>query len=448
MELLMRRRHLGAVAFLVALTLAACSRDVDEPTFDSPFDPDSPSVGEGYELQASVAGDNVLLSWRNVTGRVGFPPGDSLLTSSYRVDHGIDGLDPTTRATGLTYTTAPSLGQPLLAQHRDYVPETVNTYRVQGLGVVGDDGESVSLVPSTIVSVDAPLEVIPSNGTNEAPSLTVDFDVRSGVSTAVEFALDEGITESVQSFDLEPGVRRTVSFAIRPFDSASGTQTVFYRSSRGEVGSIELEVGFDPGFEPFSGVRIAGTRNVAVDDTVLYRVGGEGVVAAFVRTRELVVQPGDAPPDTIVTDLLTIADLDAPFRLPLDAPSARDNETTSWTFSLDAVSELGFATRRSLFLDEAGPITEPGLTVVDDDGVVSEREITLQLAAGDAGEFLLSENADFTGAVWRDFTEEVAFTLSEGAGEKTLFVAYRNDFVDEIGVASTSVLYLPPPDAR
>lgn len=447
MELLSARRTAGIVVGLSVLLLASCSSDVDEPTFDNPFDPSSPNAGAAYELNATVIGDVVQLTWANVKEVNGFPvPGDSLsLLLTYFVNHATGGAEPTALATGIAVPTAPTLTAPILVQHVDYVPETVNSYRV----------ESAGIVRSPVVSVDAPLAVVLTDRADGVQSLDVSIDVRSGVSTGVEIALDADFTEGLESFDLEPGVRRTVSYEIPPFGSESATLTLYHRGttggSSGATGSIEVTADFDPEFVEDTGVRLIDGLRVAVDDTVRYRAEGEGITGITVFGRRITTSGGmPAVADTVITELFTVADVAAPFSLPLDDPAARDDESTNWTFLFDAESELGFTDRTTVFIDEASEITSNAVTVVDPDGdgVVEQREIVLELTADGAGEFMVSEDPTFAGAVWRDFADMIDFVLSDGLGPKTIYVAYRNDFAPTAKTASASITYLTPPATR
>ncbi|MFH1287582.1 MAG: right-handed parallel beta-helix repeat-containing protein [bacterium] len=52
-------------------------------------------------------------------------------------------------------------------------------------------------------------------------------------------------------------------------------------------------------------------------------------------------------------------------------------------------------------------------------------EITLSMEAKGASEVLLSESPDFKDAIWQDFTPEKKFILSQGDGEKIIYVRYK-----------------------
>lgn len=439
MDVLILKRAVVALALLAGL--AACSRDVDPPDNSNPFDPNSPDAGEGWNLTASVAGDSVVVTWRNILpDQTGFETGTDTALTSYTLLHSVgDPDDVDTPASGLRYAE-PSAGEPIRATHFDYDPERVNHYRVRAEGVV--------VVPSDVVAVDAPLVVRTASGTGLARSLEVPFVVRSGVSTQVEFSFDGSFTDPL-SFDITPGVRTEIELPIPPFEDAADTLRVDYRGrSSGGLGPIDgvtLRPRFEPQFGPVTGVVPSLERrgSVAVDDTVTYVANGPGVL-------DVVVQVSD-PADTTGTERITVAEPDdpyVPFRLPLEF--GFDEEAEQWTFDLLAESELGFSTVSVVQFLRAGPVGTPNVSVVDSAGVTTQREVLVTSVVTEAGEMLLSESPDFTGATWRAYADTVAFTLSEGLGEKTVYAGFRNDFHPgfRVGVTSTVLVDSLPPVPR
>lgn len=441
MDVLMRSRWL-VLGAAVAVTLAACSKDVDAPAFDNPFDPDSPTAGEAYSLNAVTSGDAIQLQWANVLGLDGFPAADSSLgVGQYIVLHGTGGAAPTDQLgrNDVKFVIAPVAGQALLAEHLTYVPETVNSYKIRSIS-------QLDYVDSKVVQVDAPLEFRTVVGTNVAAALDVDFLVRTGVSEMVDVALDADFTVALDSVEVTPGTLTRFTYTIAPFTGPSGVVEVFYRgrtaSSTGAVASIELSPGFTPRIEPASGIWAASaTQFFAVDDTVSFVANGEGVESLTV----FVVD------DTLRVDLFTVGDPALPFVLPLDDERAfvrnTADEQTGWSFGVAAASELGFETERTITFSLPDSVSGASITVdeASEVGIVTTREVTVSLAAEDVGEFRLSENADFSGSVWRDFVESTPFTLSAGAGEKTLYAAFRNDFTTPVAVTLVRVAYVPPP---
>ena len=439
MDVLILKRAVVVLALLAGL--AACSRDVDAPDNSNPFDPDSPDVGSGWQIAASVAGDSVVVTWRNVLpDQTSFETGTDTALTSYTLLHSVgDPDDVDTPATGLRYAE-PLPGEPIRATHFDFDPERINYYRVRPEGVV--------VVPSDVVAVDAPLVVRTASGTPQARSLDVPFLVRSGVSTQVEFSFD-GSFDDPATFDITPGVRTEVDVPIPPFDDAADTLRVRYRGRSstgiGPVAGVTLRPRFEPQFQPVSGVFPSLERqgSVAVDDTVTYVATGPGVV-------DVVVQVSD-PADTTGTDRIVVAEPDdpyVPFRLPLEF--GFDEEAEQWTFELLADSELGFSTVSIVQFLRAGPVGTPNVSVVDSAGVTTRRTVTVAALVTEAGEMLLSESPDFAAADWRAYSDTVAFTLSEGLGEKTIFAGFRNDFdpTFRVGTARTVLVDSLPPVPR
>jgi len=54
-----------------------------------------------------------------------------------------------------------------------------------------------------------------------------------------------------------------------------------------------------------------------------------------------------------------------------------------------------------------------------------------------------SENSGFTGALWQDYADSASFTLSSGAGAKTVYAKFMNDFEVESGVVSDQIAPSP-----
>ena len=449
MDLLIRRGGL-VLALAIAVGIAACSRDTDPPTFDNPFDPESPNAGEGYDLRAVVVGDAVQLTWFNVREQTGFPTDDSTLVDVYTIRHGTGTGEPTEQATGLVYPVAPAIGADILANHLDYLPEAVNTYRVQAdAEPVTDSGGNVigldTYVPSRVVSVDAPLALTTPSGRFVAPSLDVPFRVRSGISTDVEFAVDAAFSVRDTILPIEPGVATEVTYRIVPFGAADDTLRVFFRgrtaASVGAARSVTITPEFDPGVQPQSGVRLNATRQaVAVDSTVVYRATGEGVTGVTLQ-----IPVAEADP----IDLFTLDAPDDPIVLPLDDARALNADSTAWNFQLAIDSELGFLRTSALTVRKAGPVTGASIAFTDEDGVTNERAVEVQVTAEAAGEMIFSERPDFAGASWRTFAAVDTVVLSEEFGEKTVYAGFRNAFDPGFVVTTATILLVPdePPAA-
>lgn len=73
------------------------------------------------------------------------------------------------------------------------------------------------------------------------------------------------------------------------------------------------------------------------------------------------------------------------------------------------------------------------------DQYTRDNDVKLALEATDAVEMIISENSDFSGANWEDYTSIKSFTLSTGDGIKTVYVKYRDEAGNETGVVNDSI---------
>ncbi|PIS04796.1 MAG: hypothetical protein COT81_04585 [Candidatus Buchananbacteria bacterium CG10_big_fil_rev_8_21_14_0_10_42_9] len=70
------------------------------------------------------------------------------------------------------------------------------------------------------------------------------------------------------------------------------------------------------------------------------------------------------------------------------------------------------------------------------------RTVALSLNAVSASQMIISNNSDFTGASFESFQKTKTWVLSEGAGEKTVYVKFRSVSGGESAVVSDKITYL------
>ncbi|MBU1121998.1 MAG: PQQ-binding-like beta-propeller repeat protein [Candidatus Omnitrophica bacterium] len=81
------------------------------------------------------------------------------------------------------------------------------------------------------------------------------------------------------------------------------------------------------------------------------------------------------------------------------------------------------------------------------EGYTDEREVTLVFWSQDAFKRMVSEDSDFTDADWQDYSEREQFTLSQGEGEKTIYVKFQDAEGNETAVISKEIIVdTTPPD--
>ncbi len=87
---------------------------------------------------------------------------------------------------------------------------------------------------------------------------------------------------------------------------------------------------------------------------------------------------------------------------------------------------------RNLLFTPAVTVSAATLQVVGGIETTADPQIQLVSVADGAGEMVISEDPAFSGTTWTAFADTTTFTLSPGAGEKTIFARYRNAF-DPVG---------------
>ncbi|MCK9556226.1 alpha/beta hydrolase, partial [bacterium] len=87
-------------------------------------------------------------------------------------------------------------------------------------------------------------------------------------------------------------------------------------------------------------------------------------------------------------------------------------------------------------------ISNPSVSISEGDYTVSPN-INLNLSCSNAAEMMISEDPDFAGAGWEDYSTEKAWTLSAGYSEKVVYVKFRNA-VYESEVVFDGIIYFDP----
>lgn len=84
--------------------------------------------------------------------------------------------------------------------------------------------------------------------------------------------------------------------------------------------------------------------------------------------------------------------------------------------------------------------TNPSISINAGGAQTRNREVTLTLGATNATMMTISENSNFTDAVWENFASSKTFTLSESLGNKTVYVKYKSSTGNESSVVNDSIV--------
>jgi hypothetical protein len=93
-------------------------------------------------------------------------------------------------------------------------------------------------------------------------------------------------------------------------------------------------------------------------------------------------------------------------------------------------------------LVDAQPPVDARVSINSDQKVTTERsgQVKLTLAIRGGSEMKVSEQASFAGAEWQPFKPALTWALSEGQGEKTVYVKYRDQAQNESEVAMDKII--------
>jgi hypothetical protein len=309
--------------------------------------------------------------------------------------------------------------------HRDFSAESVNYYRVQGT-------TSKPLLVSDPVAIDVPATVSPVGGKLTTSTRFVELQVRTGVADLVEISNDIGF-ETSTTFSVVPGGTTLLFWTLPTIEANSQKLTVHHRAIHsgnvGPAGSIEFTARFAPTVQPISGQRFSSlvTATVVVETDVVFQGAGAGLLTVSL-----------VDPDSVITVLEHPL---APFTIEVPAGST---EPRTWQAVLGG--DFGVQVTQNLVLTPAVDIGEASVSVLEGETTTSE-DVTLIVEVDGAGEAIFSEAVDFAGAGWQAYADTVAFTLSPGAGQKSIYAAFRNPFTSTVPTARVDITVLEPPAA-
>lgn len=110
-----------------------------------------------------------------------------------------------------------------------------------------------------------------------------------------------------------------------------------------------------------------------------------------------------------------------------------------YTIRLRAVDEEGDEGVAKVYIKikQVLPPQNPAITIPQ---YTNTRNITLTLSAEGATEMIISEDPNFADSQWEPYATTKQFTLSEGDGQKTIYVKYRNQKGKETQPVSASIV--------
>ena len=289
---------------------------------------------------------------------------------------------------------------------------------------------------------------------------TVYFKVKNsnGESLAVSDRITFNTLPVVTSFEINSGAADTVSRTVTLSNTASGGLTHYMASeSPGFVGAswqvytalptFILSEGYGEKTVYFK-VKNAYGESEAVSDGIIYNelpavtafLINNGATDASSRTVTLNNAATGSPTECMASESSDFSD------------GVWQTYTVAPSFTLskgDGGKTVYFKVRNvhanSAVVSDGITLRElPAVTLFRINGGVAKttsRTITLNnTATGSPTEYLASESASFTGAVWQAYSVAPAFTLSEGSGEKTVYFKVKNANGESAAVSDSILL--------
>ncbi len=390
---------LGAIGS-VALCLPGCAEDPPRPTFDNPFDPNTPGGADPLQLRATYADGKVTLTWTPIAGHgiETYVVYWVYLANSYELAR----LDASNGE--MTYVV------------QDPVPNAVNQYLVRALDASGS-GAAISHVVPAEIAVPPILRLVPPATSvrsrrvdlvvRSARGVYVQVDTSRSFATAVEAAIRPDSTAVFASFDLGPrpsAAARCTVFARAELSGAAGGQDATWSP----VGKLVVSISFNPTI-----LRPDSTSTVAEPWTDLV-ISHAAAGVQSVRFAASEARLADAPwrPGAPLVERVALLDTPAP-----------------QTLHAELLSEFGFTRRTTLELvgDDLGGAGFALL--VPANRVSPTRRIAISCDAV-ATEMRISQYPDFRDAPWRPYADSYEISLQGEPGLFQIFAWFRNHWYE------------------
>ena len=120
--------------------------------------------------------------------------------------------------------------------------------------------------------------------------------------------------------------------------------------------------------------------------------------------------------------------------------------TTTITFTQTVVITAGTTSRGCAVGGGGG--SQPssvGISINNGAAETSSRNVTLQLAANDATEMIISNDLSFSDATWEPYAASKSWTLTEGLGVKRVYVNYRTQTGSSLPISAVITLVAASP---
>lgn len=406
-------RRIPVFIFLLAaaglILLAGCETKPTAPTFDNPFDVDSPAGGDPFNLLATYSSGKITLIWTH-------PADYGIIT--YEVLH-----SPTYFGEyfSIGSVEAPASGNALFT-YEDVTPTSNHYFKVQGFDEAGGFTATSTIAPTSLTT--PALVVVGDDGSRTTASRHIVLNITVSQGDSLRLS-QRGVPDSELVIAAgDSMVPVAVPWDLGEVDSSDTTLTVAVvpqmSTSLGDTNKVILDVDFDPALTlPAGGTRIASlTPTVAIDTTGL-------VSMRFAHTLE----------DLAVADWVPAA--------PTAAPLTLEDTAAPQDIHAEFLGDFGFSVT-ALLQVSADVLLDPGFYLALPEDHITEQNTILGICDANATQMRFAESLDFLGVSWQAYSDTAEITLSEGAGRKVIYGQFRNDFAQS-AIFTDYAIYLSQP---
>ena len=420
--MIVRRRPTRIVPAVLAATLVAaallpllgagCTERPADPAWDNPFDPLGPAGGDPWNLQARYVSNYVFLTWSQP---------DFADLAEVVVLRSLDGV---------TFTQEAGRATPPTASFQDtgYEPYATNYYRVYATDSYGN-----ASYPSrvAVASADAAAQLEIAGGATSTPTRYVELNVRGAAQgDTLEIAANGLFTgsllqpvvtdddEQVVDWDLgtaaASGERKRVWLRVRPLRAG-------WPAARDSI-TVEFPV---PDLQATGRPASVAARRLTVDFPAAGLVEARFAAGLTTAAARLALPgAGWVEPDSVAGTL-------AYYTADLLLPGGTDPQ---WLFG-EFRCDFEFSRVDSLLV---APDDLADATFVLAGGAATTTDLTVTIASqAVATQMRFAESPDLSGVAWLPYAAASEFTLSAGAGLKTVYGQYRNDWAQSPAVVRT-----------
>ncbi|MBU8872072.1 MAG: fibronectin type III domain-containing protein [Gemmatimonadales bacterium] len=408
------------LTFLPALSiiLGGCESNPAEPVFDNIFDPEGPELGDPLHVMATYSDTSITVIWDQ--------PQDFGI-AFYEISHSnsygsgyefFESVDHTDLSSGFLAYPNPE-------------PTTEHYFHVLAITHGGDFLLASYQKPGSVIT---PPRVLMGDDNGSSPTRYLTLSITVSSEDELVLADNEDFENPLQIPVIEPGTAQEVTWDLGTAEANDEMKFIFVKALTGttesKVFADSVKVDFQPAFSVNKGLQSAFTAPGDTAFVPTFEVDLDIPLSGVQRMRfALSAEALDnstwlavALPDSILRDFELVNTLEAQviygefegdfgFNSPIIEVVVSGDDLTDAQFSLD--------------LGEAAFVDNP--------------LVTLECSAV-ATEMRFSENPDFTDLAWMDYEDSHDFELNPGAGHKTIYGQFRNDFVDSrILVANINV---------